>query len=249
METNLNQTNYVYRYSNRYHGIKSHMHIFIYDNFCSKKMYDDFDPECILSKSHMIYNYIDNYLYDCKDETDLIYNYTNILRNIMSCMFTLNLRMRIIHGFFDIVVDYIIENNCYSKFDNIDDLIMIFTYISPEKLYDFILYIYKSSGEENKKYINNIISNKIYLSTLYNSAVITMTQYGYGDTENIGEIVYKYYMLITKLQKDGILVTYDEKMENTKYDLVQCSISEDIMYIIFLTNIIHERNIHINKNK
>ncbi len=249
---------YVYKYSNRYNGIKSEMHRLIYDTFCSKKMYDDYwvkepklvdlDPENILSKEHMIYTYIDHYLYDCKNVNDLILNYRSILINIMSCMFTLNLRMRVIHGFFDSVVDYIIEKDCYSKFGNIDDLIMIFTYISPEKLYDYIYYMYKCEVEgKNKKYINDTICSKIYMTILYNSPIVTMVQYGYANIENVGEIVYKYYLLIKKLEKEDILVTYDEKVVNTSYDLVQSSRSEDILYIKLLTNIMNEMNIHLKK--
>jgi hypothetical protein len=201
----------------------------------------------LVQENNMMNDYVSRYLNSCSNINDVLLNYREILINIMSCMFTLDFRMCVIHAFFDSVVDYIIENDCYSKFDNIDDLIMIFTYISPEKLYDYIVYMYNSSGEENKKYINNVICNKIYLTTLYYSPIVTMTQYGYADIENVGEIVYKYYLLIKKLQKEGILVTYDEKIESTKYDLVQCTRNDDIMYITFLTNIMNERNIHMSK--
>ncbi len=230
MESNNNQIGYTYKYSNRYHGIKSHLHIFIYDNFCKKKMYDDFNPERILSHSHMIYDYLDNYLYDCENINDVIFNYRKILINIMSCMFTLDLRMRVINGLFDTIVDYIIENDCYSKFDDINDLITIFTYISPEKLYDYICYMYKSSSEQNKKFINDNICEKIYLTNLYNSNIVTIVNYGYEDIENIGKVVYKYYILIKKLQNDNIIIKNYEKIENTKYELVKCNRSDEYVF-------------------
>ncbi len=250
MESNNNQIGYTYKYSNRYHGIKSHLHIFIYDNFCSKKMYDDFNPERILSHSHMIYDYLDNYLYDCENINDVIFNYRKILINIMSCMFTLDLRMRVINGLFDTIVDYIIENDCYLKFDDINDLITIFTYISPEKLYDYICYMYKSSinevEEKNKKFINDNICEKIYLTNLYNSKIVTIVNYGYEDIENIGDVVYKYYILIKKLQNDNIIIKNYEKIENTKYELVKCNRSDDIIYVNLLTNIMNDMLIHRN---
>ncbi len=253
METE--NSKFIYKYSNRYHGIKSDMHKIIYNNFCSIKLYDNFDPKCILSHQHMIYDYIDNYLYDCKNINDVILYYRQILINIMSCMFTLDFRMRVINGLFDIIVDYIIENDCYSKFDDINDLITIFTYISPEKLYDYICYMYKSStkevGEENKKFINNNICEKIYLTNLYNSNIVTIVNYGYEDIENIGEVVYKYYILIKKLQNDNIILKNYEKIENTKYELKKCKRSDDIIYLNLLTNIMNDMLIHknINKNK
>jgi hypothetical protein len=158
--------------------------------------------------------------------------------------------MRVIYGFFDLVVDYMIENDSYQQFDNIDDLIMIFTYISPEKLYDYIFYMYQCEGkEEKKKYIHQNISEKIYMTILYNSAIITMVQYGYADVERVGEIVYKYYILIVKLVNDGILLHKYEKMESSKYELVICNRSKDHLYKILLTNIMNEMSIHQNKKE
>lgn len=198
----------------------------------------------VVEENHMMNDYVYRYLNSCSNINDVVFNYRDILINIMSCMFTLDVRMRVIHAFFDAVVDYIIENDCYSKFDNINDLIMIFTYVSQEKLYEYIVYMYKSCNNENKKYINDVICNKIYLTTLYYSPIVTMVSYGYANIENVGEIVYKYYVLIKKLQKEEILVTYDEKIESTKYDLVECTRSKDIMYLTFLTNIMNEMSIH-----
>ncbi len=244
------ESKFIYKYSNRYYGIRSDMHEKIYDAFCVKKMYDDFNPERILSHSHMIYDYVDRYLYDCKDIKDVILNYRNILINIMSCMFTLNLRMRVIHGFFDSVVDYMIENDSYQQFNNRDDLIILFTYISPEKLYNYIDYMYHCEGnEEKKEYIHQHISEKIYKTILYNSAIITMVQYGYADVERVGEIVYKYYILITKLVNDGILINKYEKMEHSKYEFVICNRSKDPLYTVLLTNIMNEMSIHRNKKE
>lgn len=152
-------------------------------------------------------------------------------------------------SFFDSIVEYIIENDCYSEFEDIDHLIMIFTYISPEKLYDYITYLYHASNEEKKKYLNEDLSNKIYLTILYNSAIITITHYGYANIENIGEIVHPYYLLIEKLKKDQIIVDLDDKFIKTEYDLLQCNRSNDILYHMVLTNIYYDRNIHLKKSK
>jgi hypothetical protein len=162
-------------------------------------------------------------------------------------MFTLDVRIQVIHNVFDSIIEYIIENNCYSEFEDIDNLIMIFTYISPEKLYDYITYLYHSSNEEKKKYLNEDLSNKIYLTILYNSAIITITQYGYGDVENISEIVHPYYLLIEKIKKDKIVIKLDQKMIKTEYDFLQCNRSNDIIYLTLFTNIYHDRNIHLKK--
>jgi hypothetical protein len=155
--------------------------------------------------------------------------------------------MQVIHHVFDSIVEYIIENNCYSEFEDIDHLIMIFTYISPEKLYDYITYLYNSSNEEKKKYLNENLSNKIYLTILYNSAIITITQYGYANIENIGDIVHPYYLLVKKLNDDQIIIEFDQKMIKTEYDLIECNRNSDHLYYILFTNIYNDRNIHLKK--
>ena len=239
---------FIYKYSNRYYDIKSDMHKKIYEKFIQKKIHSTFFGT-IENHTDMMCDYFNRYLYDCRNTEDLVLNYKQICTNIMSCMFTLDVRIQVIHHVFDSIVEYIIENDCYSEFEDIDHLIMIFTYISPEKLYDYITYLYHSSNEEKKKYLNKNLSNKIYLTILYNSAIITITQYGYGDIENIGEIVHPYYLLVKKLQNDQIIIEFDQKMIKTEYDLLQCNRSNDILYLCLLTNIYHERSIHLKKSK
>lgn len=237
---------YLYKYTNRYHDIKSPMHKTIYEKFIKKNIHCDFSNK-VFDHNDMMCNYFDNYLYDCKNVNDLILNYKQILTNVMSCMFVLNIRMQVIHHVFDSIVEYIIENNCYSEFEDIDHLIMIFTYISPEKLYDYITYLYNSSNEEKKKYLNENLSNKIYLTILYNSAIITITQYGYANIENIGDIVHPYYLLVKKLNDDQIIIEFDQKMIKTEYDLIECNRNSDHLYYILFTNIYNDRNIHLKK--
>lgn len=214
---------------------RTEVHNYIYTKFTST------------NDSNMLNNMIDNNLYDCNNITDVVLNYRNFLTSVVSCMYTLDVRMNIIHNLFDIIVDYIIEHNCYDQFENIHKLLIILVYISPEKLYDYIFYIYNSSNEENKKYINTHIFEKIYMSIVYNGYIVTMVKYGYGTNEEFENIIYPYYLLIERLQKANILQTISDKIENSECELVDCVNSLNILYVKIVTNVLNDMKVHKKK--
>ncbi len=214
---------------------RNEVHNYIYTKFTST------------NDGNILNNMIDNNLYDCNNIVDVILNYRDFLTSIMSCMYTLDVRMKIIHHFFDIIVDYIIEDNCYDQFDDFKNLFIILVYISPEKLYDYINYIYISSNEENKNYIKTHIFDKIYMSIVYNGYIVTMVKYGYGTNEEFENIIYPYYLLIERLQKANILEVISDKIENNAYELIDCVNSSELLYMKIVTNVLNDMKVHIKK--
>lgn len=89
---------FIFKYSNRYHDIKSPMHQIIYQKFIQKKIHSTFFGT-VVDHNDMMCDYFNRYLFDCANAQDLVLNYKQICRNIMSCMFTLNVRMQVIHHF------------------------------------------------------------------------------------------------------------------------------------------------------
>ncbi len=227
---------------------RNSIHKYILEKFLSKN---------IISSNSILFSRIDNNLYECNDIKNIILNYRDFLTSIISCMFTLDLRMSIIYGFFDSIVDYIIEFNCYNELkdnDNINIFFIIFVYLSCEKLYEYIIYIYQSSNDNNKIFLNKVLFDKIYLSIVYNGSIVTMVKYGYKNNEDYENIIYPYYLIIECLYKENILY-YDNDNDNNNnveknnlIDLVDCKKSKDKLYIKIVNNVLKDMKIHI-KNK
>ncbi len=227
---------------------RNSIHKYILEKFLSKN---------IISSNSILFSRIDNNLYECNDIKNIILNYRDFLTSIISCMFTLDLRMSIIYGFFDSIVDYIIEFNCYNELkdnENINIFFIIFVYLSCEKLYEYIIYIYQSSNDNNKIFLNKVLFDKIYLSIVYNGSIVTMVKYGYKNNEDYENIIYPYYLIIERLYKENILY-YDNDNDNNNnveknnlIDLVDCKKSKDKLYIKIVNNVLKDMKIHI-KNK
>ncbi len=227
---------------------RNSIHKYILEKFLSKN---------IISSNSILFSRIDNNLYECNDIKNIILNYRDFLTSIISCMFTLDLRMSIIYGFFDSIVDYIIEFNCYNELkdnDNINIFFIIFVYLSCEKLYEYIIYIYQSSNDNNKIFLNKVLFDKIYLSIVYNGSIVTMVKYGYKNNEDYENIIYPYYLIIECLYKENILY-YDNDNDNNNnveknnlIDLVDCKKSKNKLYIKIVNNVLKDMKIHI-KNK
>ncbi len=215
------------------------IHKYIIDKFLSKN---------IVNSKCIVFSNLNNNLYQYNNIKDIILNYRDFLTSILSCMFTLDLRMNIIYAFFDSIVDYIIEYNCYYELkddDNINIFFKIFVYISSEKLYEYIIYIYKLSTESNKIFLNKVLFDKIYISIVYNGSIVTMVKYGYGEIEDYENIIYPYYLILERLYKEGVLIYNNEK--NNIIDLVDCNKSKDTLYIKFVSNIFKDMKIHLKK--
>jgi hypothetical protein len=218
---------------------RNSIHKYILEKFLSKN---------IISSNSILFSRIDNNLYECNDIKNIILNYRDFLTSIISCMFTLDLRMSIIYGFFDSIVDYIIEFNCYNELkdnDNINIFFIIFVYLSSEKLYEYINYIYQSSNDNNKIFLNKVLFDKIYISIVYNGSIVTMVKYGYKNNEDYENIIYPYYLTIERLYSENILY-YDTNFgKNNLTDLVDCKKSKDKLYIKIVTNVLKDMKVHI----
>jgi hypothetical protein len=217
------------------------IHKYIIDKFLSKN---------IVNSNNIVFSNLNNNLYEYNNIKDIILNYKDFLTSIMSCMFTLDFRMNIIYAFFDSIVDYIIEYNCYDKLkddDNINIFFIIFVYLSSEKLYEYINYIYQSSNQNNKIFLNKVLFDKIYISIVYNGSIVTMVKYGYKNNEDYENIIYPYYLTIERLYSENILYYDNNFEENNEIDLVDCKKSKDKLYIKIVTNVLKDMKVHLKK--
>ncbi len=169
--------------------------ITIYNRFLSKLP----EPYVKSISSDRILNLLKD---EYKNINDIIVHYREFLIAIKSCMYTLVTNCMIMNAFFDSVVDIFIENNYFKSLHNHHHIYSIFLYISPEKMYELIHYLY--IVDDNKDYYHYKILSRIYISILYHDSFAIEVHY-LKQFNLFEKIAYPYYSIIQKLIEDNII--------------------------------------------
>lgn len=168
----------------------------IYDQFASKTICKH--PDLHRSVKEYLYNYQ-------KNMNDLILNYREFMIMVTGYMFDIRFKYNVVNAFFDSVVDYIISKDLYHQMNNPKDFYILFVYLSPDKIYDLVHYIYQKCDKEHKEFIHQKLLSIIYLYLLFHEKI--KKQYYYLDDHRdiFEEFIHPNYIIIDKLMKENII--------------------------------------------
>ena len=173
----------------------------------NKNIYKKFRRTCDLNTKHIIIHLTKEYLHKYNDIHKMIYERSEFIGNVKTYLMDEKWVYHVLHSFYGAIVDFIIEKK--SSISD-DEIYILFQYISPEKMYDLILYTKPS-------HIN--LFDKIYQTILSNSFIISIINYQYTNINLIEEVVYPYYLIIKKLQNDNILYHF-QPLQDIQLDIL-----------------------------
>ncbi len=230
-------------YTNNIVNLNS-MNKIIFDTFVLKNSVNESKIDNEMVTDEIIY-----YLNKNKNLNSLIFGCKEVVLNIKSCVFVTEIQNKVFYALFDSIVDYIITYNCYSEITDIINIYNIFKYISPEKLYEFIIYIYNLSNDTIKSTFFDNFYEKIYNILLYNNIIIKHSKYvNYenireDDISKIENVVYPYYLLVEKLKNANIISNIVYRAREID---INCKLSNNELYINIVHDIFIDMKIHRN---
>ncbi len=199
----------------------------------NKNIYEKFRKTCQLNEDHIIINLTKEYLHKYDNIDKMIEERTELIENIKTYLMDIKCADDTIHSFYGSIVEFIIENQ--SSISEAD-IYILFQFISPEKIYDLILY--------SKPFTTNLFE-KIYQTLLSNSFIVSYIKYGYINLENIEKIVYPYYVLIQRLQNENIILDFSSLQYIN--DIREGKLNNEPLYILIFNNLINDIKMNIKK--